>query len=599
MMKRWLCLTLILVLCLGALPAAPASAAPTVAISKSSATINLSRGNTLQLSAKVSSSKYEDQLLWKSGNTAIATVSQNGLVTAKKAGNVKIGVRIQGETGWSLCKLTVKAGGVKPTSIVLSQNTAQLLVGETLSLDATVKPATASQSVTWKSSKPAIASVSADGTVTAKKPGKVLIRATSAANTKIKKSMQITVAAAVAPTKITLSPSSDSLEVGDKLTLSLSVRPEGASEKVKWTSTNSAVASVSSSGVVTAKKAGTATIRATSSVKSTVRGTATITVTDPNAVTSITISDGDFYLDKGSSKTLTTVLKPANSSAAISWKSDNLSVASVTTSGKVTGLGSGTATITATAGGKSDSIQVKVLTDERETTLPESYLTSSSKITANSKKIDAIYQSAMEELETCLAKGQISASERALRKEMIQRGFVMYDVAWTPSANVRYWSGSTSYVEGRIYIGMPYTQYSRTYNLEKWLKNVTYQKSSGCYQVSMPSTNYPGNDCSSFVSICQFGMNTAYSYLNTTAMYSSTQYKTVTDGFANLMPGDVLVKKGHTALFLYYVTSDRIMVLEQGGGSEPNTVACHIKSISGTYRPQGYRVRRKASLPSA
>ena len=596
MMKRWICFALMLALCLTALPA---SAAPTVAISKSSATINLSAGNTLQLSARLSSAKYEDKLLWKSGNTAIATVNQNGLVTAKKAGKVKIGVRIRGETGWSLCKLTIKAGGKKPTSIVLSQNTAQLLVGETLTLDATVKPAAASQSVTWKSSKPAVASVSANGTVTAKKPGKVLIRATSTANTKIKKSMQITVAAAVAPTKITLSPSSGSLEVGDKLALSATVSPEGASEKVKWTSTNSAVASVNSSGMVTAKKAGTATIRATSAVKSTVRGAVTITVTDPNAVTGIAISGGDFYLDKGASKTLTAVIKPAGSSAAVSWKSDNLSVASVTTSGKVTGLGSGTATITATAGGKSDSIQVKVLTDERETTLPEAYLTSSSKISANSKKIDAIYQSAMEELETCLAKGLISASERALRKEMIQRGFVMYDMAWSPSDNVRYWSGSTSYAEGRIYVGLPYTQLNRNYNLDKWLKNVSYQKSSGYYRVTMPSTNYPGNDCSSFVSICQFGMNTAYSYLNTTAMYSSTQYKTITEGFANMMPGDVLVKKGHTALFLYYVTSDRIMVLEQGGGSEPNTVSCHIKSISGTYRPQGYRVRRKASLPSA
>jgi len=41
------------------------------------------------------------------------------------------------------------------------------------------------------------------------------------------------------------------------------------------------------------------------------------------------------------------------------------------------------------------------------------------------------------------------------------------------------------------------------------------------------------------------------------------------------------------------------MVLEQGGVGEPNTVACSIKTISGTYSPQRYRVRRKATLPSA
>lgn len=598
MNKRWICLMLCLMLGLAALPL-PAAAAAQVAISKKTAILNLADGNTLTLTARVSASRYEDQLQWKSGNTAIATVSQDGLVTAKKAGKVKIGVRIRGESGWSLCKLTIKNGGTAPKSIILSETNAELQVGEQLTLEATVRPSTASQNVKWQSSKAAVVSVSADGKLTAKKPGKALIRATATGNSKVRKSIPVTVVASTAPSKIVVSPDSQSLEVGDKLTLTVDVSPADASDKVTWTSTNTAVASVSSGGVITAKKAGTATIRATSAVKSTVRDSVTVSVYDPNAVTAITISGGDIYLDKGSSKSLAAVVMPADSKAKVTWTSDNLAVASVTTSGKVTGLGTGTATITAKAGGKSDSIQVKVLTKERETTLPAKYVSSASAISANSKKIQALYQSAIEELEMCVATGKISSGERATRKEILQRGFVMYDMAWSPQSNVRYWSGSTSYIEGRIYFGLPYTQTNRTFNLEKWLKNVSYKKSNGYYQVTMPGTTYPGNDCSSFVSMCNFGMNTGSSYLNTTDLYSTTQYKTVTDGFNNLLPGDILVKKGHTAMFLYYVTSDKIMVLEQGGSSEPNTVSCNLKTISGIYRPQGYRVRRKASLPSA
>jgi uncharacterized protein YjdB len=597
MKQKVLGLLLVFVLMTGILPIS-VTAAVKFQIQPTSAVLDLARSTTLQLSARLSGAVPND-LTWRSENTSIATVNSNGLVTAKKTGRVRIGVRVPGKTSWSLCQLTVRRSSIKPTSIVLSRNRAFLLVGETLNVSATIKPANAAQSVIWQTSNRKVATVSPDGLITAKKMGTCRIRATSTARPKLRKYLILKVTDGIAPTKIRLNAPRTSLKIGEQMSLTPAITPENASNKLMWTSSNTRVATVSAGGVVTAKKVGTAKIRARSASKPKVYGTIGIRVQNPNAVDSIRVEADDFYLDKGTYRQLSATLSPAGSTIPVSWKSDKPTIASVTTTGKVTGLNPGSAIITATAGGKSDTVLVTVLTDERSANLPVRYVSNAGIIPSNSKKIQEIFTSALNELECCVARSKLSASERALRKEFLQRGFIMYDMAWAPSKDVPYWSRSTSYIGGRIYIGMPYTQYKRNYNLSKWLSNVSHTMSNGYYKVTMPGVSYPGNDCSSFVSICQFGMNTSNSYLNTTTLYSTAVYKTVINGFSSLMPGDILVKKGHTAMFLYYVTPDRIMVLEQGGGSEPNTISCNIKTISGTYRPQGYRVRRKADLPSA
>lgn len=594
--QKVLSLILILILMAVILPCG-AAAAVKCQIQPTSAVLDLGRSATLQLSARLSGAA-PNNLTWRSGNTAIATVNRNGLVTAKRTGSVKIGVCVPKKTPWSFCRLTIKRTSIKPSAIVLSCSKASLLVGETLSVSAAIKPANAVQSVIWQSSNKKIATVSPAGLITAKKVGTCRIRAASTARPGLRKYLTLKVTDGIPPTEIRLSAPITALKIGDQVTITPTIIPENASTKLIWTSSNTKIATVSG-GVVTAKRTGTVKIRAKSASVPTVYGTLGITVVDPNAVEAIHIASDDFYLDKGATRQLSASLTPAGTIVQVSWKSDKPTVASVTTTGKVTGLKAGTATITATAGGMSDTVLVTVLTNERSTSLPLRSMDSADGINPNRKKIQDIFTSAINELECCVARGKLGASERATRKAFLQRGFTMYDMAWAPTKNVLYWSKSTNFIGGKIYIGMPYTQYQRTYNLAKWLKNVSHTMSSGYYKVTMPGVNYPGNDCSSFVSICQFDVNTSNSYLNTATIYSTTVYKTVENGFASMMPGDILVKKGHVAMFLYYVTPDRIMVLEQGGGSEPNTISCNIKTISGTYSPQGYRVRRKASLPSA
>ncbi len=598
LMKRTLRALLLLLVVALALEAPAAMAAYAVKISKKSAVIDLADGNTLILTSDAPAN-LKSKVQWKSKNTSIAQV-KGGVVTAKRKGKTQIGVRV-GKGKWASCTVTVvdsRPGAVVPRSMALSAPKAELVVGETFEVKATLLPANAPQTVKWQSSKPALAKVSPEGVITALKPGKLRVRAVSTKNPKLFKVINVEVKKVVVPTSLSLTPATTAMNIKAQLTLKATVSPSTASNKINWTSSDSATARVTN-GVVTALKEGTVTITATSAASASVRATRTIKITDPDAVTSVTIDQQDMYLGEEKATQLTAKVLPATSNAKVSWSSNNTTVAAVDTNGKLVGRKAGTAQITVKAGNRSDTIEVRVLSDKRVSVEPDRYVAAASAITANHNKILSVFDSAVMELEANLAAKKISARERANRTDILRRGFLMYDVPWATDRNVTYWSGSTSYVANRIYFGMPYTQNNRTFHLDKWLNNVTNTKRDGYYQVTgMVNKKYPGNDCSSFVSMIQWNVNGANSYLNSRDMYVSSSYTTVSNGWNSLIPGDILVKRGHVAMFLYYVTPERIMVLEQGGGAEPNTVDCNIKSISGVYRSQGYIVRRKAGIAS-
>ena len=151
---------------------------------------------------------------------------------------------------------------------------------------------------------------------------------------------------------ITLNTNSLSLKVGDNTTLSATVT--GSNDVPVWSSSNSSVASVSSSGGVTAAGKGTATITASVGGAS---ASCTVTVEEkpaPEVNVSLALSQTTLALKKGGTMTLTATTSPAD--CTVTWGSSNTSVATVS-GGTVTAVGVGTATITATAvkGNKSDS----------------------------------------------------------------------------------------------------------------------------------------------------------------------------------------------------------------------------------------------------
>ena len=150
------------------------------------------------------------------------------------------------------------------------------------------------------------------------------------------------------PTSISLSPSSISLEVGKtSQQITVTATPSTASNDVTWSTSDSKVATVSSSGVVTAVSKGTATITATSVYSSSVKATLSVTV-NPVQLERIQLQ-GALRLNTGAGWQFTATPVPSNASAEVTWSSSDTSVATVDKDGYVVAVSPGAAIIKATS----------------------------------------------------------------------------------------------------------------------------------------------------------------------------------------------------------------------------------------------------------
>lgn len=230
--------------------------------------VNLKEGGTCQLSASVYPTNATNRnVTWSSSNTAVATVS-GGLVSAKSAGTATITCRAADGSGkYATCRVTVEAATVYVSAITLNKTSATLYAGETTQLNATVSPSTAtSKSVSWTSDDASVATVSANGLVTAKAPGTTNIVCKAKDGSGKQATCTITVKETVKPAAITLNRQKAAITVGNTLQLTATITPADAADKtITWMSDNNDVATVDDNGLVTAKSAGTANIIATTS----------------------------------------------------------------------------------------------------------------------------------------------------------------------------------------------------------------------------------------------------------------------------------------------------------------------------------------------
>jgi uncharacterized protein YjdB len=226
-----------------------------ITLDKSS--LSLKIGEEYQLNATiVPSNASEKNVSWTSASSSIATV-KDGLVKGVAAGETEITASCGGKK--AVCR--VKITPVEVESITLSKTELDLFVGDSETITASITPDNASdKQITWSSSDNRIATVS-KGTITGVKEGNVII--TAKAGSKTAECKVAVKNKGIPVSSLTLNKSVIYTVVDGIEQLEAKIYPSNATDSdVKWTCSNTAIASVSSKGRVVAKALGTATITA-------------------------------------------------------------------------------------------------------------------------------------------------------------------------------------------------------------------------------------------------------------------------------------------------------------------------------------------------
>ena len=261
------------------------AAATNIRMNISQATIQ--SGGQYQLSAIITPADASKSLRWTSSNPNVATVDNNGLVTGRSSGTSTITcTTTDGSNLSASCTITV----AQLITSISMQGSLEMNTGNTYRLSVSISPASATgKSLKWNSSNGNVATVSSDGTVTAKSPGTANITCVTTDGSK--KSATCTVTVKQGVTGITLNKTSATIGVGNSTQLTANVSPSNATNKsVKWNSSNTGVATVNGNGQVTGVGVGTTTITCRSSDGN---ATASCTVTVANVSSGNSGSSGN------------------------------------------------------------------------------------------------------------------------------------------------------------------------------------------------------------------------------------------------------------------------------------------------------------------
>lgn len=268
-----------------------------IEMSPSTATMEI--GETLQLTATPYPTNATNRSVnWTTDNYSVASVSSNGLVTARGEGKVWIWARAtDGSGAGNYCVVTVNAP-TKVSSIELSESEKVLNIGDEFTLSASVLPGNAAnKNITWTSDNAEVANVT-NGHVSAVGPGNCTIICTAADGSGVSATCAVTVNEPQKIESIELSESEINLNIGESFTLKATVAPNDAYNKnVVWASNDEEVATVEN-GVVTAIAPGECVITCTAADGSDMSASCAITVNEPKRYwMSVKLPNGSIAVD--------------------------------------------------------------------------------------------------------------------------------------------------------------------------------------------------------------------------------------------------------------------------------------------------------------
>ena len=307
----------------------------------------LYKEDDIPIGYSLSSNTYtEEDIKWSSENPSVATVNNDGEITAVEIGSTNIIITV-GDIE-KIVKVTVKDDITLPEDIEISATSIGIMVGQDQTVTANIIPEDVSDStLTWTSNDTNIATVN-NGTIIGKSEGSTIVSVTTSNG--IRKEISVTVTKkTIPPESIELSNDTMNMLVGSTKKLEYTLKPNGATDNDTKVTYDQNYISIDENNNIKALKSGTTTVTITTSNGK--GANITITITDPIIdLKTIKINEGNLNLQVGDTSQLNVIFDPINATnKELVWTSSNTKVATIDSTGRVVAIGEGTATITVTS----------------------------------------------------------------------------------------------------------------------------------------------------------------------------------------------------------------------------------------------------------
>ena len=285
---------------------------------------------------------FASNRFWYSSSPAVATVTNDGKVTAHGHGTANITCLMpDGSENNVLVTVTDK-----PTELVLTAPDDELIIGQSAAVIGRFTPSFSTDTIKWSSDDESIAMVDEKGTVTAISQGKCSITAEAESGLRT----SVTITCVIPAESISLDRETRDVFQGKQFNLKVAAVPEDSKQKIIWTSSDPNVASVNSKGKVTGRSFGSAVISAETAGG--LRAECTVNVM--THAEELTLDVKKLTINCGSTSKLNSIVRPSYSpetTEKCSWNSTNEKVATVDENGMVTAVGPGKCIINCRTGG--------------------------------------------------------------------------------------------------------------------------------------------------------------------------------------------------------------------------------------------------------